>query len=207
MDRAVARRNVVLSRMLDEGISPNNSSIRHALRRLTLTIRAGDCFLCAVPERNGAPGDVNRYGESAYEDGYRIYTTITPKYSRPHSRRYVITCWTTTCPRLSRPGKCAVESGRIGVGHNKITDTLKALPTYGPLLPAESPAPILRKQRRCWQTGRPSIEYGRCSLGASLPFGYSAGTTPRKVTDVLQTGQQIWVRQVTMHGGWRKCRK
>lgn len=38
MDRAVARRNVVLSRMLDEGISPNNSSIRHALRRLTLTI-------------------------------------------------------------------------------------------------------------------------------------------------------------------------
>ncbi len=38
MDRAVARRNVVLSRMLDEGYITHNSSIRHALRRLTLTI-------------------------------------------------------------------------------------------------------------------------------------------------------------------------
>ncbi len=149
----------------------------------------------------------NRYGESAYEDGYRIYTTSPAKYSRPHSRRYVITCWTRHAPRLSRPGKCAVESGRIGWDNNKITDTLKALPTYGPLRLPQSPAPILRKQRRCWQTGDRRIEYGRCSLGASLPFGYSQGPTPRKVTDVLQTGQQIWVVKLTMHGGWRKCRK
>ncbi len=38
MDRAVARRNVVCRGCWMKGISPNNSSIRHALRRLTLTI-------------------------------------------------------------------------------------------------------------------------------------------------------------------------
>lgn len=33
------------------------------------------------------------------------------------------------------------------------------------------------------------------------------GPTPRKVTDVVQAGQQIWVRQMGDAGGWHKYRK
>ncbi len=32
------------------------------------------------------------------------------------------------------------------------------------------------------------------------------GPTPRKVTDVVQTGQQIWSVRSVMPGGWRRCR-
>ncbi|UMX55638.1 hypothetical protein MJ524_26465 [Escherichia coli] len=55
------------------------------------------------------------------------------------------------------------------------------------------------------------IEYGRRPLGASsYRSDTQQGPTPQnKVTDVLvQTGQQIWLRQAGEHGGGRhKCRK
>nr|VUD25216.1 penicillin-binding protein 1A [Salmonella sp. NCTC 7297] len=65
----------------------------------------------------------NRYGESAYEDGYRIYTTITRKVQQAAQqavRNNVLDY--DMRPRLSRPGECAMESGR------KRRGTVKKLP-------------------------------------------------------------------------------
>ncbi|STI81670.1 Penicillin-binding protein 1A [Escherichia coli] len=67
--------------------------------------------------------------------------------------------------------------GESAWDNNKITDTLKALPTYGPLLPAAVTS-ANPQQATADAGGRVDrrIEYGRRSLGASLPFGYSART-------------------------------
>ncbi len=149
----------------------------------------------------------NRYGESAYEDGYAFTPPSPAKCSRPHSRRYVIRAGLRHAPRLSRPGKCAVEMGESAWDNNKITDTLKALPTMVRYCLPQSPAPILRKRRRCGGRVDRRIEYGRRSLGASLRSDTQQGPTPRKVTDVLQTGSKSGFVRLAMHGGWHKCRK
>ncbi|XPE63123.1 hypothetical protein ACNKHU_20945 [Shigella flexneri] len=63
-----------------KGISPNNSSIRHARRRLTRNYHAPEIAFSAPYLSEMVRQEMyNRYGESAYEDGYRIYTTITRK--------------------------------------------------------------------------------------------------------------------------------
>ncbi len=99
----------------------------------------------------------NRYGESAYEDGYRIYTTITRKVQQAAQQAVRNNVLDYDMRHGYRgPANVLWKVGESAWDNNKITDTLKALPTYGPLLPPQSLAPILRKQRRCWQTGRPS---------------------------------------------------
>lgn len=98
MDRAVARRNVVLSRMLDEGYITQQQFDQTRTEAINANYHAPEIAFSAPYLSEMVRQEMyNRYGESAYEDGYRIYTTITRKCSRPHSRRYVITCWTTTC--------------------------------------------------------------------------------------------------------------
>lgn len=58
MDRAVARRNVVLSRMLDEGYITQQQFDQTRTEAINANYHAPEIAFCAVPERNGAPGDV-----------------------------------------------------------------------------------------------------------------------------------------------------
>ncbi|STM17511.1 Penicillin-binding protein 1A [Escherichia coli] len=98
MDRAVARRNVVLSRMLDEGYITQQQFDQTRTEAINANYHAPEIAFSAPYLSEMVRQEMyNRYGESAYEDGYRITPPSPAKCSRPHSRRYVITCWTTTC--------------------------------------------------------------------------------------------------------------
>lgn len=78
LDRATARRNVVLSRMLSEGYITNaqydearNQPIE--ARYHTPEIAFSAPYLAELVRQDM----VTRYGENAYEDGYKVYTTIS----------------------------------------------------------------------------------------------------------------------------------
>ena len=81
MDRATARRNVVLSRMLSEGyITPGANTMRRAANPSTPAItRRKIAFSAPYLSEMVRQEMVNRYGEQAYEDGYRVYTTHYPQ--------------------------------------------------------------------------------------------------------------------------------
>ncbi|MGS6558252.1 peptidoglycan glycosyltransferase/peptidoglycan DD-transpeptidase MrcA, partial [Escherichia coli] len=77
------------------------------------------------------------------------------------------------------------------------TDTLKALPTYGPLLPAAVTSANPQEATAMLADGS-TVALSMDGVRWARPYRSDTqqGPTPRKVTDVLQTGQQIWVRQV-----------
>lgn len=80
MDRAVARRNVVLSRMLSEGYITQAQYDQARSEPIDANYHAPEIAFSAPYLSEMVRREMyNRYGESAYEDGYRIYTTITRK--------------------------------------------------------------------------------------------------------------------------------
>lgn len=117
MDRATARRNVVLSRMLSEGYITRAQYDEARSEPIDASYHAPKiAFSAPYLSEMVRQEMVNRYGEQAYEDGYRVYTTITRKTSRRPSRRYAITCWITICvtATAARPAYCGKSAKRRG---------------------------------------------------------------------------------------------
>ncbi len=80
MDRATARRNVVLSRMLSEGYITQAQYDEARSEAIDASYHAPKiAFSAPYLSEMVRQEMVNRYGEQAYEDGYRVYTTITRK--------------------------------------------------------------------------------------------------------------------------------
>lgn len=95
------------------------------------------------------------------------------------------------------PANVLWKVGESAWDNNKITDTLKALPTYGPLLPAAVTSANPQEATAMLADGS-TVALSMEGVRWARPYRSDTqqGPTPRKVTDVLQTGQQIWVRQV-----------
>lgn len=83
------------------------------------------------------------------------------------------------------------------MGQQKIIDSLKTLPTYGPLLPAVVTRADPQEATAMMADGT-SVSLRMDGIRWARPYrsDTAQGPTPRKVTDAVQTGQQIWVRQV-----------
>jgi membrane carboxypeptidase/penicillin-binding protein len=71
------------------------------------------------------------------------------------------------------PSNVLWKVGESSWDSKKITDTLKALPTYGPLLPAVVQGQSQEAVAR-WRTVLRVPAHGRRALGASLSLGYPA---------------------------------
>lgn len=80
MDRATARRNVVLSRMLSENYITQAQYDQARGEAIDANYHAPEIAFSAPYLSEMVRREMyNRYGEKAYEDGYRITTTITRK--------------------------------------------------------------------------------------------------------------------------------
>ncbi|MGU0160493.1 hypothetical protein ACVXHB_09220 [Escherichia coli] len=146
----------------------------------------------------------NRYGESAYEDGYRIYTTITRKVQQAAQQAVRNNVLDYDMRHGYRgPANVLWKVGESAWDNNKITDTLKALPTCGPLLPAAVTSANPQEATAMLADGS-TVALSMDGVRWARPYRSDTqqGPTPRKVTDVLQTGQQKsrFVRSA-MHGG------
>ncbi|MFP2424145.1 peptidoglycan glycosyltransferase/peptidoglycan DD-transpeptidase MrcA [Pseudescherichia vulneris] len=203
MDRATARRNVVLSRMLSENYitqTQYDEAIREPIhaRYHAPEIAFSAPYLTEMVRQEM----VSRYGDKAYEDGYRVYTTITRKdqLAAQHALRTNVMDYDMR-HGYRGPSNVLWKVGETPWDSQKITDSLKSLPTYGPLLPAVVTAANPQDATVMMADGT-SVSLNMDGMRWARPYRSDTqqGPTPRKVTDVVQTGQQIWVRQV--NDGW-----
>ncbi len=199
MTRATARRNVVLSRMRDEGYITaaqynDARSVPIEANYHAPEIAFSAPYLTEMVRQEM----VNRYGDKAYEDGYRVYTTITRKVQQAAQDALRQNVMNYDMRHGYRgPANQLWKVGETPWDSKKIADSLKSLPTYGPLLPA------VVTQSSASDAVAELADGSQVSLAMegmrwARPFrsDTSQGPTPRKVTDVVQTGQQIWVRKV-----------
>ena len=199
MDRATARRNVVLSRMLSENYITQAQYDEASREPIDASYHAPEIAFSAPYLTEMVRQEmVTRYGDKAYEDGYRVYTTITRKDQLAAQNALRTNVMDYDMRHGYRgPANVLWKVGETPWDSKKITDSLKSLPTYGPLEPgvvtASSPqeATVMMADGTSVTLNMDGMRWARAYRSDT-----QQGPTPRKVTDVVQTGQQIWVRQV-----------
>ena len=199
LDRATSRRNVVLARMLSEGYIDQSQYNQARSEAIDASYHTPEiAFSAPYLSEMVRQEMVSRYGEQAYEDGYRIYTTVTRKgqqagqdavrnnildYDMRHGYR--------------GPSNVLWKVGEPAWDSAKIRQSLKTLPNYGPLMPAVVTAANPQEATATMADGT-SVSLRMEGVRWARPWRSDTqqGATPRRVTDAVQAGQQIWVRQV-----------
>jgi len=199
LDRATSRRNVVLSRMLSEGYITQEQFTEARSETIDANYHAPEIAFSAPYLTELVRQEmVTRYGEKAYEDGYRVYTTISRKKQQA-AQNAVRTNVLDYDMRHGYRGPANVlwKVGEAAWDTKKITDSLKALPSYGPLAPAVITSASPQEATAMLGDGT-TVSLRMEGVRWARPWisDTQQGRTPGKVTDVVQTGQQVWVRQV-----------
>jgi len=199
LDRATSRRNVVLARMLSEGYISQSQYDSARSEAIDANYHAPKIAFSSPYLSEMVRQDmVSRYGEKAYEDGYRVYTTITRKTQEAAQQAVRDNVMDYDMRHGYRgPTNVLWKLGESPWDSKKITDSLKALPTYGPLLPAVVMQANAQEATAMLADGT-SVSLRMDGVRWARPFrsDTAQGATPRRVTDAVQAGQQIWVRQV-----------
>ncbi|MBC8953372.1 peptidoglycan glycosyltransferase/peptidoglycan DD-transpeptidase MrcA [Xenorhabdus sp. PB62.4] len=198
-DRAVNRRNVVLGRMLEEGYITRRQYDEARDEKLVARYHTPQIVFSAPYLTEMARQEmINRYGENAYTDGYKVYTTITRKtqlaavdavrsnvidYDVRHGYRGAQeVLWKSSQPAWSQA---------------QIIDKLKTLPKYGPLIPAVVTTSNTNQAEAMLVDGS-KVELTMTGVRWARPFKTDSlqGAVPRSVNEVIQAGEQIWLRKV-----------
>ncbi|PWC11683.1 carboxypeptidase/penicillin-binding protein 1A [Brenneria roseae subsp. americana] len=198
-DRAIARRNVVLTRMRDENYITQAEYDAARSEKLEANYHAPQIAFSAPYIAEMARQEmVKRYGDDAYNDGYKVYTTITRKLqlaAQDALRNNVIAYDMRHGYR--GPDKVLWKVGESAWDQAKIVATLKTLPVYGPMFPAVIINTTADKAIAVMSDGS-NISLPMAGMRWARPYRSDTqqGPTPKRVTDVVQTGQQVWVRKV-----------
>ncbi len=197
--RALSRRNVVLARMLDQHYitqqqynDARNTPLEASYHGPEIAFSAP--YLSEMVRQEM----VKRYGDAAYEDGYKVYTTVT-RHLQEAAQQAVRNNVMAYDMRHGYRGPTNVlwKVGEAGWDQSRIVKALKDLPTYGPLNAAvvtsasANEATAMLKDGSSVSLSLTGVRWARAYKSDTLQ-----GPTPRSVTQVLQAGQQIWVRKV-----------
>jgi len=198
-DRSVARRNVVLSRMLDERYITQAQYDQARNEPLVANYHAPEISFSAPYLSELVRQEmIKRYGENAYTDGYKVYTTITKRLQQGAQEAVRNNILNYDMRHGYRgPSNVLWKVGEPAWDQKQIVDSLKNLPNYGPL----SPAVILQadaEQATAMLADGSRIALPMSGMRWARAFKSDTvqGPTPKRVTDVVQPGQQIWVRKV-----------
>lgn len=199
LDRATARRNVVLARMLSEGYITNAQYEEARNQPIKANYHTPEIAFSAPYLSELVRQDmVTRYGENAYEDGYKVYTTVSRNIqlgAEQALRNNVIAYDMRHGYR--GPAQVLWKAGENAWSTPQIVSTLKKILGYGPFLPAVVTSTSATEARALMANGQ-SIVLPLSGMRWARPYrsDTAQGATPRSVTDVVRAGQQIWVRQV-----------
>nr|WP_154926865.1 peptidoglycan glycosyltransferase/peptidoglycan DD-transpeptidase MrcA [Pantoea agglomerans] len=197
--RALSRRNVVLARMLDQHYitqqqydEARNTPLVAKYHGPEITFSAP--YLSEMVRQEM----VKRYGNNAYTDGYKVYTTVTRRLQEAAqtSVRNNVMAYDM---RHGYRGPTSVlwKVGEPAWDQTKIEKALKVLPVYGPLHPAvvtearSDEATVMMQDGSNVSLSLAGVRWARAYKSDTVQ-----GPTPKSVTQVLQAGQQIWVRKV-----------
>lgn len=198
-DRAVARRNVVLLRMLDEKYITQAQYDQARSEELVANYHVPQIAFSAPYLAEMVRQEmIKRYGENAYTDGYQVYTTITRKLqlAAVDSLRANVLAYDMR-HGYRGPSNVLWKVGESAWSREQIIDSLKALPVYGPLLPAVVTEADAAQATAMLADGS-NVTLPMVGIRWARPFksDNAQGPVPKKATDVVQPGQQIWVRKV-----------
>lgn len=197
--RALTRRNVVLGRMLDQNDitqqqydDARNTPLEARYHGPEIAFSAPYLSEMARQEM------VKRYGENAYTDGYKVYTTVSRKFQQAAQdavRNNVIAYDMRHGYR--GPSSTLWKVGEPAQDKTEILKALKDLPVYGPLFPAVVTSANSGEATAMMKDGS-SVALTLAGVRWARPYKSDTlqGATPKSVTQVLQAGQQIWVRKV-----------
>lgn len=199
LERATARRNVVLARMLSENYI---SSAQYDEARSqpieayyhTPNIAFSAPYLTELVRQDM----VTRYGEQAYEDGYKVYTTVNRKNqlgAEQALRNNVIAYDMRHGYR--GPAQVLWKAGETQWDQQRIVSALKKLPSYGPFFPAVITGTGATEATALMSNGQ-SVTLPMAGMRWARPFrsDTAQGATPRSPAEVVSAGQQVWIRQV-----------
>jgi len=199
LDRATARRNVVLSRMLNEGYITQQQYETARNETIDANYHAPEIAFSSPYHAELVRQEmVSRYGEKAYEDGYKVYTTVKRKDQQAAQQAVRDNVLAYDMRHGYRgPANVLWKVGEAAWDEKKIIETLKGLPGYGPLRAAVVTQANAEEATALLADGS-SVSLKMAGVRWARPYrsDTAQGPTPRRVTDVLQAGQQIWVRQV-----------
>ncbi|MBC8946837.1 MULTISPECIES: peptidoglycan glycosyltransferase/peptidoglycan DD-transpeptidase MrcA [Xenorhabdus] len=198
-ERALNRRNVVLGRMLEEGYITQQQYYQARSEKLIARYHTPQIVFSAPYLTEMVRQEmINRYGENAYTDGYKVYTTITrkPQLAAVDAVRTNVIDYDV---RHGYRGAQEVlwKAGQPAWSQSQIIDKLKTLQKYDPLLPA-----VVTKsdatQAEAILTDGSKVELTMAGVHWARRFKTDnlQGPPPQSVNEVIRTGEQIWVRKV-----------
>ena len=199
LERATARRNVVLSRMLSEGYITNAQYDEARSQTIDAYYHTPEIAFSAPYLSELVRQDMlNRYGENAYEDGYKVYTTISRNIqlgAEQALRNNVIAYDMRHGYR--GPSQVLWKAGEKAWDTPLILSALKKISRYGPFMPAVVTRASATEATTVMASGQ-EVVLSMEGIRWARPYrsDTAQGPTPRSVSEVVQAGQQIWIRQV-----------
>ncbi len=195
--RALARRNLVLARMLQLGMIKQNE-YQQAVAEPIITHYHGtdvglDAPYLAEMVRKFM---LDKYGEESYSKGYQVYTTL----SSTQQQAAQSAVFKGLLDYDIRHGYRGVEKHLWAKGEawssEQVTNYLNDLPSYEPFEPAIVTA-VNNKDATVVVKGGLDATIPWDGLKWARPFisDERQGAAPRKAADILQVGDQIWVWQ------------
>lgn len=197
--RALARRNVVLARMLDQNDITQQQYEEARNTPLTASYHGPEiAFSAPYLSEMVRQEMVKRYGDRAYDDGYKVYTTVTRRLQEA-AQQAVRNNVMAYDMRHGYRGPTTVlwKVGETSWDQARILKTLKTLPAYGPLNAAVVTSASAQEATALLKDGS-TVALKLSGVRWARPYKSDTlqGPTPRTITQVLQAGQQIWVRKV-----------
>ncbi len=198
-DRAINRRNVVLSRMLEEKYITKDQYEQARNEKIVASYHAPKIDFSAPYLAEMARQTLyDKYGEDAYTDGYKVYTTVIRKDQEAATdavRNNLIDYDTRHGYR--GPAEVLWKPSEMAWASEKIIEKLKKSPVYGPLMPGVvlsatgSEAKVMLADGSKIDITMTGVRWARKFISDT-----QQGASPRAVNAVVQVGEQIWVRKV-----------
>ncbi|WFC28569.1 peptidoglycan glycosyltransferase/peptidoglycan DD-transpeptidase MrcA [Proteus mirabilis] len=197
-DRALKRRNVVLQRMYEENYITRAQYESARAEPIVAKYHAPQIDFSAPYLTEMVRMEMyERYGENAYTDGYKIYTTIVRKDQLAAEKALRDNVIDYDMRHGYRGAQEVLWSeGQTPWDNEAINKKLKGIQIYGPLIPAVVLSADAKEAKVILKTGdNITLDLKAVRWARKFISDTSQGATPTKVDAVVHVGEQIWVRQ------------
>nr|WP_252724316.1 PBP1A family penicillin-binding protein [Vibrio hepatarius] len=198
LQRATNRRNVVLQRMINEEYI-TKAEFEQARSEVIMSRYHGAEIELKAPyvAELARSWMVAQYGEDAYTSGMNVYTTVDSKLQSA-ANQSAINNLLSYDERHGYRGaeKTLWSQGQKPFDTEKFDEILAKVPTYGELTPAIV-TDVTVQQAQIWvkHQGYQTLEWDGIKWARKFLTDERQGPAPSSATEVLATGEQIWVRK------------
>jgi penicillin-binding protein 1A len=195
--RALTRRNLVLSRMLQLGMIDQNAYQQAVIEPIVTRYHGTNVGLDApYLAEMVRKFMLEKYGEESYSKGYQVYTTLSSSQQQAAQSAVFKGLLDYDIRHGYRGAEKHLWTKGDAWSIEQITNYLSDLPSYEPFEPAIVTA-VNNKEATIIVKGGLDATIAWDGLKWARPFisDERQGVAPRKATDILQVGDQIWVWQ------------